>query len=119
MYLNKEKLSTFWLLTDESVEAFRLLLPGDTEDVDGNAGQHDEKPDPGFRRLLHQREDEEEDDDEEEEYRDGPVETDGPVHFRALPTQVQHTRDRTAHTEPLHEAEVIDQHHHVIRDEHH
>lgn len=47
-------------LTNEDIEALRLVVPVDSQEVDGDTGQHDGQADATHHGLRVQREDEQE-----------------------------------------------------------
>lgn len=59
LLLNSMKVTVNWL-TNKCVEALWLVVPVDSQEVDGDTGQHDGQPDAAHHGLRVQGEDEQE-----------------------------------------------------------
>lgn len=66
--------SVWGQLTDEGVKAMGLIFPVDSQEVDGDASQHDGQADAAHHRLRVKGEDEQE--GPEDEVNDGPDQAD-------------------------------------------
>lgn len=105
-------------LVNEGVEALWLVVPVDSQEVDGDAGQHDGQADATHHGFRVQGEDEQE--GPEDEVNDRPYETDldWPVHVGLFNTQNNLPCNSDSIEEVVDEAHVVDEGVHVAGAQH-
>lgn len=105
-------------LINEGVKALWLIVPVDSQEIDGDACEHDGQADAAHHGLRVKGEDEQEGPEDEVNDRPYQADLDRPVHVRLFETQDNLPGDSDSVEEVVDEAHIVDERVHVTGAQH-